>query len=211
VRFTTVCRISAFVLLAQSAAGFEMSSPSYRIRGGNLNGGGVTAMVSTAPAPGVGSLGASIGQSEALGFSGSTVTLRTIAPGFWPIVAGGFPHLDADLDVIQAFRDDCPFAYDPAQSDSGGVGTLAPDGIGDACQCGDVDDDGVVDDLDVIAYRDSLADPLGSALSLAGTAKCSVVDHAAACEILDVAITRRALYPLDPAIEQVCSAATPAP
>lgn len=134
-RLRSVLRVGVLLLLAQNAPGFEVTSAHYRIRGGNLNGGGHAAMVSTAPVPKIGALGGSIGQAEALGWSGSLVSLRTIAPGFWPIVAGGFPNLDADLDVIQAFRDDC------------------------------------VDDLDVIAHRNSLADPVGSALSLAGTEK----------------------------------------
>ncbi len=148
-------------------------------------------------------------QSEALGFSGSTATLRTLAPGFWPIVAGGFPSLDSDLDGIQSFRDNCPFAFNQTQTDSGGIDDMDADGIGDACQCGDVDDDGIVDLLDVVAYRASLADPVGDALSPAGVSKCSVIDSAGPCEILDVSVTRRVLFPLLPDIEQVCSAANP--
>jgi len=73
----------------------------------------------------------------------------------------------------------------------------------------DVDDDGIVDDLDVIEYRASLADPVGAALSAAGVSKCSVIDSAGPCEILDVSVTQRVLEPLLPDIEQVCSAATP--
>lgn len=192
---------------AAPAFALDLSSASYRIRGASLNGGGHPAMVSTAPVPAVGSLGASIGQSEALGFSGSAATLRTLAPGFWPIVGGGFPTLDSDADAIQAFRDNCPFAYNPAQTDSGGIDDVMPDGIGDACQCGDVDDDGVVDGLDVSAYRASLAAPLVAPLTPAGVAKCSVIDSPGPCEILDVTVTQRVLVPLLPDLEQVCSAA----
>jgi hypothetical protein len=193
---------------AASANAVELSSASYRILGSNLNGGGHAALTSTAPIPAFSSLGSSIGQSEALGFSGSTTTLRTIAPGFWPIFGGGFPTLDSDADVIQAFRDNCPYAANPAQADSGGIDDVAVDGIGDACQCGDVDDDGIVDDLDVFAYRASLADPIGLALSPAGVSKCSVIDSPGPCEILDVSVIQRVLVPLLPDIEQVCSAAT---
>ena len=124
--------------LAQTSSAATMASAHYRIVGANTNGGS--------------GLSGSVGQSEALGFSGSVLTLRTLAPGFWPLV-GGFPHLDSDADLIQAYRDNCPFAYNPTQSDLGGVLSLAPDGVGDACQCGDVNDDAVVDELDSSAYR----------------------------------------------------------
>jgi hypothetical protein len=191
--------------LAGSTPADELTSPSFRVLGATLNAGGHPDMAS-------GTLvfvGSSLGQSDALGFSGSIATLRTVAPGFWPIVGGGFPNLDSDGDVIQAFRDNCAYTFNPGQTDSGGVDDVLADGIGDACQCGDVDDDGIVDDLDVLAYRDSLADPIGSALSPAGVSKCSVIDSAGPCEILDVSVTQRVLVPLLPEIEQVCSAATP--
>ena len=180
---------------AHASSAVELAGATYRVHGSNLNGGG--------------SNSASLGQSEALGFSGSTATLRTIAPGFWPIVAGGFPSLDLDLDGRQSFRDNCPFEFNPPQTDSGGIDDMSADGIGDACQCGDVDDDGIVDVLDVVAYRASLADPVSDALSPAGVSKCSVIDSAGPCEILDVSVTRRVLFPLLPDIEQVCSAANP--
>jgi hypothetical protein len=195
--------------IPRTARAVEMSSASYRILGSNLNGGGHPALVSTAPVPTIGSVGTSIGQSEALGFSGSALTLRTVAPGFWPIVGGGFPSLDADADAIQSFRDNCPWAFNPTQADSGGIDDVAADGIGDACQCGDVDDDGIVDDLDVIAYRGFLAAPSLAPLSPAGVAKCSVIDSSGPCEVLDVTVTRRVLVPLLPDVEQVCAAAQP--
>jgi hypothetical protein len=119
------CLAALFALaLAQTSSAGTMTSAHYRIVGANTNGGG--------------GLSGTVGQSEALGFSGSVLTLRTLAPGFWPLV-GGFPHLDSDADLIQAYRDNCPFAYNPTQSDLGGILSLAPpDGVGDACQCGDV-------------------------------------------------------------------------
>ena len=137
------------------------------------------------------------------------VPTSRVALGFWPIVGGGFPTLDSDTDAIQAFRDNCPYAFNPAQTDSGGIDDVAADGIGDACQCGDVDDDGIVDDLDVLAFRDSLAAPLLAPLSPAGQAKCSVIDSPGPCEVLDVTVTRRVLVPLLPDLEQVCAAAQP--
>ncbi len=201
--------------LCPGASAIELSSASYRVLGSNLNGGGHSAMLSTAAVPAIGSLGGSIGQGEALGFSGSLMSLRTVAPGFWPIVSGGFPTLDSDADVIAAYRDNCPFAFNPTQDNSGAVLPLAADGIGDACQCGDVNDDGIVDYDDYDAYRDSLADPDpdGLGLTLAGVAKCSVIDSPGPCEILDVTVIARALEPtpLLPGIDQVCTAAMPPP
>ena len=101
---------------------------------------------------------------------------------------GGFPTLDSDADVIAAYRDNCPFAYNPTQVDSGGILSLDPDGIGDACQCADVNDDGFVDYDDFDAYRDSLADPVGLGLTPAGVAKCSVIDGPGPCEVVDVSV-----------------------
>jgi len=197
--------------LCSGAGAVELASASYRILGSNLNSGGHAAMLSTAPSPEIGSLGSSVGQSEALGFSGSLVTLRTVAPGFWPIVNGGFPTLDSDADVIAAYRDNCPFAFNPTQADTGSVLSVVGDGIGDACQCADVNDNGIVDYDDYDAYRDSLADPDGLPLTPAGVAKCSVIDGPGPCEILDVSVIARALEPppLLPGIDQVCTAAMP--
>jgi hypothetical protein len=197
--------------LATASGAAELSSPSYRIVGASATGGGHAALTSTASSPQLGALGGSIGQSEAVGFSGSATTLVTLAPGFWPIAGGGFPTLDTDADDIAAYRDVCPFAYDPAQADAGGIATTSPDGIGDACQCGDVDDDGVVDLPDLDAYRYSLADPLALGLTPEGVAKCSAIGGPGPCEVLDVAVIARALEPtpLVPGIAQVCAAASP--
>ncbi len=210
-RWTGMALAVALWAIALPASSVELSSASYRILGSSLSGGSDVAMTSTAPSPRIGALGGSIGQSEALGFSGSLLTLRTIAPGFWPILGGGFPTLDVDADAIAAYRDNCPFSYNPAQTDGGGILTASADGIGDACQCADVDDNGVVDDLDIEAYREALADPIALGLTPAGVAKCSVIDSSGPCEVLDVAVIVRALEPtpLLPGIDQVCTAASP--
>ncbi len=118
---------------------------------------------------------------------------------------------DTDGDTVADGADNCVHTPNTTQSDVAGILDPNPDGIGDACQCGDVDDDGDVDFDDVDTYRDSLADPTGLALSPAGTAKCSVIDSPGPCEILDVTVIERALDdpPLEPGIAQVCTAATP--
>ncbi len=175
---------SAAMALSNGASALDLTSASYRIRGSNVNGGGSTAMTSTAPSPRIGALGSSIGQAEALGFSGSSLTLISVVPGFWPILAGGFPTLDSDADFVPAYRDNCRFTFNPGQEDTAGILTATPDGIGNACQCGDVDDDGDVDDFDINRFRDSLAVIPGTALTPAGTAKCSVIESAGPCDIL---------------------------
>jgi len=125
-------------------------------------------------------------------------------------VYGTNPTLaDTDGDVWLDGSDNCPVTANPTQSDIGGVLGEPPDGVGDACQCGDVDDSGIVDHDDVAAYRDSLADPVGLALTPSGVAKCSVIGSAGPCEMVDVTVIQRALevVPLAPGIDQVCVAA----
>ena len=60
---------------------------------------------------------------------------------------------DLDGDGRTGFDDNCPQIANPDQLDSGGVATNAPDGIGDACQCGDVTGNGVVNGQDANAIK----------------------------------------------------------
>ena len=140
-----------------------------------------------------------------------------LPPGIQPVCSGlrppdAFPTVtDMDGDGLGNAADHCPSTFNPAQSDSGGVLDEAADGVGDACQCGDVDNDGIVDSADVEAYRSSLADPDGYELTPLGVEKCSVIDDSAPCEVLHVAVIVRALEDpaLPPGIAPVCSAAAP--
>ncbi len=137
-----------------------------------------------------------------------------LADGFEVNEHGTSPLLaDTDDDAAEDGDDNCPVTPNPSQSDVGSVLDEPADGIGDACQCGDVDDSGVVDFADVTAYRDSLADPEGLPLTPAGFAKCSVIDGPGPCEILDVTVIQRELAPepLEPGITQVCAAASGGP
>ena len=52
-----------------------------------------------------------------------------------------------DRDEVVA-GDNCPLAANPGQEDRGGVDSASPDGIGDACQCGDVTGNGIVNGQD---------------------------------------------------------------
>ncbi|MCP3866889.1 MAG: hypothetical protein GY703_02095 [Gammaproteobacteria bacterium] len=57
---------------------------------------------------------------------------------------------DADADGIDDAEDNCRGVANPAQTNVGGLDGIA-DLIGDDCQCGDVNDDGNVDDADTLA------------------------------------------------------------
>jgi cysteine-rich repeat protein len=123
-------------------------------------------------------------------------------------VCSGSPAPDGDSDGQCNASDNCPYVSNPGQQDSGGISLAVPDGIGDSCQCGDVTGEGIVDNGDVLAYRQQLA----SGLPFAGAAalKCNVAGgDPAQCNILDVVIAHRALLGQLPAIAQVCGAAVP--
>ena len=122
------------------------------------------------------------------------------------------PLGDADKDNVCGTFDDCPFEPNYSQTDSGGVGTSTPDGIGDACQCGDVSGDGIVDAADVAAFRSFLAQAGTAAPPYPFSRKCKLSAGTAPCSILDVVILEHALAPggpLGPGIAQSCAAANP--
>jgi hypothetical protein len=83
-------------------------------------------------------------------------------------------------------RDNCPHAPNPLQEDAGGVGpTSTPDGIGDACQCGDVDGNGRVTVADAFSILQALRDPPGPSppnldlCDVGGAAACTTDDAVA--------------------------------
>lgn len=56
---------------------------------------------------------------------------------------------DTDRDGIVNAFDNCPWIANATQTDNGGLGfSTTPDGIGNACQCGDVTGEGQVNDTD---------------------------------------------------------------
>jgi hypothetical protein len=61
-------------------------------------------------------------------------------------------NLDSDGDGIFDAVDNCPLNSNPSQTDSGGLNSATPDGIGDACQCGDLDGNGIVNTADLRLY-----------------------------------------------------------
>jgi hypothetical protein len=115
---------------------------------------------------------------------------------------------DQDGDGRGDACDDCPFTANPDQTDRGGVGAGSPpDGIGDACQCGDVSGDGRVTTADALLLRRSLLTPPSATLSR--PTLCNV-GGSAACTVADAIIVQRALLlPPSATIGQVCIPATP--
>jgi len=98
---------------------------------------------------------------------------------------------DGDADGTPDGVDNCPFAANPAQEDAGGLGsTSAPDGIGDACQCGDVTGDGRVTTSDAAMLLRALLDPPRATMTR--PALCDV-GGGLGCTVSDAVIVRRAL------------------
>lgn len=111
---------------------------------------------------------------------------------------GGLPACAAGCD------DNCIWAANPDQSDVGRVGSPGtPDGIGDACQCLDVSDNGQGDLIDAILYRRFLNSlPPG----LAAPEKCPFVGPSA-CDATDVDLLRDVMADLIPPPPNFCQAA----
>ena len=120
--------------------------------------------------------------------------------------------VDTDGDTIPDSFDNCPYTPNTDQKDSGGVGvSSAPDGIGDACQCGDVNNDGIVNGNDATLLSRaavSLAPFTAGVTALPGFAKCDVNANGT-CDGTDATIISRASVGLAPAIKQGCTAAVP--
>jgi len=124
------------------------------------------------------------------------------------ILTGPGSGPDFDADGIADASDVCPTVADPAQSDVGGVGAVAgPDGIGDACQCGDVTGDGRVTASDVAQLQRALLIP--PTATLARPEHCDV-GGSAGCSAADLVILRRALLaPPTATVQQQCEEPLP--
>ncbi len=106
---------------------------------------------------------------------------------------------------MQDASDNCPFVAND-QADSGGINTTTPDGIGDACQCGDVTGNGIVNGQDGNAIqRHGLGlepNPL-----FANPGNCDVTGNDA-CDGQDAnAVKRVALGETSPLFGQNCHSA----
>lgn len=101
------------------------------------------------------------------------------------------PFADDDGDGIENGLDNCAFAANADQGDTGGVGVGSPpDGIGNACQCGDLNGDGRVSIGDAVVLQRSLLQP-----PTATPARLDLCDvgGSAGCSIADATLIRRAL------------------
>ena len=115
---------------------------------------------------------------------------------------------DADADGVPDTTDNCVYVANPGQEDVGGLFGPPADGIGDVCQCGDVNDDGRIDLLDAATYQRAMANVLPVAL---GEDKCSVIGGRLDCEPNDRQALREALVGIAPGISQVCQSANSTP
>jgi len=111
---------------------------------------------------------------------------------------------DSDADGVRFESDNCPYVDNPLQRDRGGLNAESPDGrdgVGDACQCGEGDGDGIISSegsgvgsgLDLQNLREYLVG--GSPLDF-DARRCGVLDAAgaaASCNVLDAVALRDAL------------------
>jgi hypothetical protein len=120
-------------------------------------------------------------------------------------IAGDLPCAGSSVGC----DDNCGLEPNGTQIDTGGVGGPGADGVGDACQCGDVVVDGRVLEADVAAVRDALA---GNPTPGADLTRCNVAGaagpSAAECRIDDLVALRRALAGF-PGLAQLCAPALP--
>ncbi len=110
---------------------------------------------------------------------------------------------DVDQDGVEDALDNCAYVANADQADAGGLLTLAPDGIGDLCQCGDPSGEGLPDVVDVARLR-RVQDGLPPALP--APEKCDV-EATGPCGPADRARLREALAGIPPGLERVCAAA----
>ena len=113
---------------------------------------------------------------------------------------------DTDFDGVIDLEDNCPYRANPDQSDVGGIGfSSVPDGIGDACQCGDVSGDGEVSLSDNVRILRWILDPVENPLSV--PMNCNVGGNPE-CDIVDAEIIKnRLLSPPRTVIQQSCVSA----
>ena len=122
---------------------------------------------------------------------------------------------DSDGDGVPDGLDNCPYEPNAAQADIGGLGTAPPDGIGDACQGGDTNNDGRVTATDSTVLKRALLglSPYFEVAALPGLSKCNVgatvVPGIVGCTTSDASVIARALLGLTPGIAQHCDAASP--
>jgi hypothetical protein len=138
---------------------------------------------------------------------GSLVPDAAAVPVFDAWIRTGLATLDSDGDGDADGADNCPRTANASQTDGGGFGSTTPDGIGDACQCGDVNGDARTDNADLAPLRAALAQS-GPALSGAANRRCDSPSDTGECSIVSWARMRKRLAGTTAAHGQTCAAAT---
>jgi hypothetical protein len=128
--------------------------------------------------------------------------------------AGGLLR-DLDGDGIVDDSDRCIYAYDPINTDRGGLNQTTADGIGDVCQCGDAhglsvpvgSGGGVVNNADVMLIQQALTGQntdieVGNRCSVSGDSTCDIKDAV----VLQLA-TDGPSTPAGPGVGEVCKRA----
>ena len=138
--------------------------------------------------------------------AGSLLARVDGAANRWPLGAG---VADCDDDAVPDAQDNCPLVANTDQADRGGISTHTPDGIGDACQCGDVTGNGVVNGQDANSIkRHGLGAPTNPTFIKSGN--CDVTGNGV-CNGQDAQFVKRAGLgiALAPVSEQKCQNANP--
>lgn len=109
---------------------------------------------------------------------------------------------DVDGDGVKDSADNCPKTPNANQADRGGVNSSSPDGIGDACQCGDVSGDGKITNTDSVLIKRYL-------LGLQPNFRSNFCDVSgdSTCTNTDATVIERAVLGLPPGLKQSCAAA----
>lgn len=150
-RFRLAITAALVALSAVAAHGADLTSASYRLRGLHPESLGPRILNPGAPSSAFSASGVSLGQGEAIGPSGSAVDLSSHFPGFWPLVAGALPSLDADGDLRPTFLDE--------DDDGDGLPDELEATLGTDPLDADTDGDGFGDGVEHVAGTDPL-DPL---------------------------------------------------
>lgn len=148
-RVATAGLASVLALAGGAAlASAELTGPEHRLRGAHFQAAG-------APRPGAGGSGLSLGSPAAAGPAGHSGDLRSVYPGFWPIVAGHLADLDLDGDAVPAFLDpddDGDALADEVETNTGFY--AGPDDTGTDPSNPDSDGDGFADGVEVALGSD---------------------------------------------------------
>ena len=110
-------------------------------------------------------------------------------------------EIDSDRDGVDDGTDSCPVTPG-SQADDGGVGSALADGIGNVCQCFDLDLDWSVTQSDVDLFRDYLAQLVP--LSIQAQPRCAVIGPPDSCDLRTLVVASRAIAGLGPGIQPVC-------